>query len=373
MLGKTILSKNPRFKKFYINRKTKFLVFSSPYLIALPIAILIILFLPPSFNKYKIKKVGQDHIAAKHYYFYADLDDDKISEKLEFRQLQKNLFSLTVYRKGKTVDQWNFVGKYIKTKESFVTSIGKDSLKYIYFFSFNKNKIYLFCFNPLENKFLAKNKFVVEYNPIHSELDCDILKCIFYDSDRDGIKEFYFITDIGYSQKPRSIFRYDPSNNNIETCCENYAALISPMATDTTNNHLGIYFATNAVGNTNDTTLPYSDMYAWLMRFGEDANLKYKPVKIGYYPSLSSITTLRQNGKNYFITLNIYHGVNNHLCSINLFDSKLDLLKTKKFPYNLKWDGSSVFNPNNKSNTFYVLKTNGEIDRLDYDLNLINK
>ena len=66
-------------------------------------------------------------------------------------------------------------------------------------------------------------------------------------------------------------------------------------------------------------------MYAWLMRFDEDANLKYKPVKIGYYPSLSSITTLRQNGKNYFISLNIYHGVNNHLCSINLFDSKLEI------------------------------------------------
>ncbi len=81
-------------------------------------------------------------------------------------KLKDNFFGLIISKNGKTLDQWNFNGEFILTPKPITATIGNDSLRVVYFFLFKDNKIYLNCLNPFENKFITKNKFVVNFIPV---------------------------------------------------------------------------------------------------------------------------------------------------------------------------------------------------------------
>ncbi len=336
------------------------------------ISLIIILTLPKIFNKYEIKTIRRDVIPADREYYYAELNNDGRSEKIEIKKIDKNFFSLTVSESGKVINQWNFVGEFIDMQNIAVSNIAKDSLKCLYFFLFRNNKIYLECLNPFENKFITKDKFVVNYFPKNKYLDCNAYPCTFFDSNKDGIKEFYFELEADYSEQPRNLFKFNPANDSIYISCKNYSHLNDSFLVDTTGKKLDIIFSTLATGNTSvkDT---YSDMLSWILDFNKDLNLQYKPVKIGFYPSMSYIASVMSNNKKYFVVMNIYQGTGKYQCSIILFNYKQEIIKKIKFPYTKDWDRSILYSPNNNSNYFYVIKKDGVIEKYNSNLKFVDK
>ena len=55
------------------------IILINPFVISIPIALLIIFFLPPLFNKYKIELVKQNKCGVDQNYFH-DIDHDSYSE-----------------------------------------------------------------------------------------------------------------------------------------------------------------------------------------------------------------------------------------------------------------------------------------------------
>ncbi len=313
-----------------------------PLFISLVISIIIILTLPPIFNKYKVEIIQRTKIIPGQTTNYADLNNDGVSEKIIFDQFLPDFFILTIFDNGKIINQWNFSGKLIHTLKPMVERIGSDSSKSIYFFYFKNNKIYLNCLNPFEDKFLTKDKFVIEYIPRNKDLGCSVYPCLFYDSIHDKINEFYFGMEAGYSVQPRRVFKYDPAKDTLFTSAKSYAAITYWMIADTSNSDFNLIFSSDAVGNSKITD-PGSDRFAWLLDFNYNLSLKYKPIKIGFYPSHSSIVQIELAKRKYFIVMNIYAGTGIHTCSLRLFDLNLKLIREEKFQYSPEWDQAYLY------------------------------
>lgn len=291
---------------FYSKYKNGVLrIIANHFLISAVVALAIILTLPSIFDKYIIEITSREKIPPNSRYYYADCNDDGVSEKIEFRQLENDHFSLTVFEKNRTIDQWNFKGKYFRMLKAIVAKTASDSTSSIYFFVLLNNKIYLNCLNPFANKFSVRDKFVIDYTPINQELDTELSELIFFDYNKDGVKEFYFLAETAYSKQPRRVFKYDPANDTILMSAKSYAAIV-PNSTiiDTADNDLKFIFASHALGNSKLTD-PYSDMFAWLMCIDTDLKLKNEPLRIGFYPSMSKIISIIRDKKKYFVCLNI--------------------------------------------------------------------
>ena len=303
--------------------------------------------------------------------YYADLNGDDISEKIEFRQPQPHFFYITVSENNKVLDQWNFNGKMLLTHKLITTVIGRDSLKSIYFFLYKNHKIYLNCLNPFEHKFIVRNKFVSDFTPKNNFLDCKFIPITYYDSNNDGIQEFYFYSIVGYPKQPRKVFRFDPENDSLINSGVSYASLGDSFIIET-NKNINICFATRATGNS-DNSDPYSDMFSWIMDFNKDLKFKFKPINIGNYTSKSDIVPLKVKGHKYYVVMNIYAGMDKHPCSLRLYDTKFKQLNEKTFPTSPDWIGSSLYTNPDQPNYFYLIRANGSIERRNEKFKIVYK
>jgi len=221
---------------------------------------------------------------------------------------------------------------------------------------------------------LIKDREICRYIPFDKSIDCVIIPCGFYDENKDGIKEFYFFANTGFSVQPRKMFAYDLSKDTLyfsEKSCAGIENVLADYGSKTND----LYFLTvsNAVGNCAEN-IPYSDMYAWLMVFNNDLTFKYKPVKIGYYPSNSHVISIKNNKGTFFVVLNIYFGTNGHYSTLALYDENLNKLKEKKFVYSKEWESAKLYYGENVNHDyFYILQTNGTFEKLDTELNVVEQ
>ncbi len=368
--GRTLFKSD--FKKYFDKiRYAVFKIVTSPYLLSGLISIIIIISLPEMFRKYTAEIVQRNKLQSGQIFYYADLNSDGISEQIEFHQIKKDFFYITVSENQKVINQWNFQGNLLPTAKLPVNHVRKDSLKTFYFFVYKNRKIYLNGLNAFKKKFTVQNKFVSDFYPRENNLDCYPKICGFYDTDKDGVSNLYFYLNATYSKQPRNVYVYNPAKDSIISSTQSYASLTNSVITDTTNHNLNLLFATYATGNSS-IHKPYSDMFSWIMCFDKNLSFKFHPIKIGYYPSLPSVAILSINGNKYYAVMNIYNGMANHLCSLRIYNSDFKLIREEKFHFTKRWLGAILFrSPNRKY--FYVIKKDGEIDKMDNHFQIITR
>ncbi len=277
--------------------------------------------------------------------YYADLNNDSVSEKIVFDTTFSDRVGLRIYQKDRLINQWNFDGKLIPTNTPFWGDLNGDGLKELFVFTYHDNEIFLNCLTPFKNNILVKDRTVAQHSPVDRRDDCIINPCGFFDPNKDGIKKFYFIANSGFSLKPRKMFAYDLANDTLYSSPESCAAIVN-KAVSHIGNKLNFLIATDAAGNFTEKD-PYSDSTAWLMDFNENLNFKFDPIKIGFHPSYSDVIPLDNNNENNFVVMNIYSGTKNYSSTITLYDSKLDNIIQKRFAYNDRdWSNSRLYYDN---------------------------
>ena len=353
-----------RFKSFLLK------ALSNNLLLAAVISAAIIFLLPPLFEKYKAEIVSKSYKDSGSSIYYADLNNDRESERILFGQFRDDYFNLIVYHEGKIIEQWNFSGSYVLTRQPVISPPGPDSVSTLYFFVYKDNKIYLFHLDPLRKKILSQYKYVIDYMQKIEGYPCTVHPLIFYDSNSDGIKEFYFALNTGYNIQPRRIFKYDPAIDTVYRSPDSYACLPYHFMIDTTANKFSIIFATNAYGNSKISD-PYTDHFAWLMELDKDLDFIRKPEKIGIYSSQSGITNLREGSKNEYVLINSYEGIQKKRSTLSLLNDNLQVIRTKKFYYNPEWGNCNLYS-NPGSEYFYVIREDGVIQKRNSHLELID-
>ena len=363
-----------RAKKILGNKhKTLFLnIFSNPYLLSLFIALIIIITLPQLFNKYSAKVVSVSKDIKNQRIYYADLDNDGVSEKIIMDNNYSDKLGLRVFKNDELIEQWNFDGKWIENNGPFCCDIDGDGKKELFIFTYQDNKIFLNCLSPLKNKILVKNKIVTKYFPAGKDVGVYVLPCGFFDINKDEPKVYYFVISAGFSHYPRKLFAYDIAKDTLLQSGENCADIVKIKA-DKNAGLPNFITATEAVGNFKEKDT-LSDMYSWLMDFDTNLNFKFPPIKIGYYPSHSDITNFTAENANYYVVTNTYFGVEGYPSTISLYNSELKSVKVKNIK-NETQDrvGVHLYYDNElKPNYFFLMKESGNIEKLNSNLDVID-
>jgi len=340
----------------------------NPFVFSLIISLIVIYFLPPIFKKYEVTSVKKERTQDYHSNYYEDLDNDGYSEKIDVNLAWKKRVAVVVYSKGKILDQWNFEGEYIPIKIPFWGDINNDGIKEIFVFTLMNDTIYIHCFNPKNTEIIIQNKVISSYKKFNNTIDCSIFPCGFFDCNNDNSKEFYFSIITGFSGQPRKMFALDIKNDTLYSSPESCINIYYPFAFDFDSDGKIEFTGNNAATDNCKDRFTFTDTYTWLAVFNEKMNYKFEPIKIGNYPAILKIQEIRSKKEKLLCILNIYFGKEDYPCSISLINSKGQKIKEKQFDYSEEWKNASFIH--NESDLF-IIKNNGELNKVDINLNLI--
>jgi sensor histidine kinase YesM len=196
-------------------------VVTSIWFLAFIIAVPVILFFPPVFDKYNADLENTIHNSEKIYKIYfIDLDSDGVKEKVKCFPDANGRLSLHYFEdEGKNlIDQLNFPNQhYPDFSQIYFADVDENKFSEIYGFTISHDSLFLNWFEPYPNKNgLEHSKFVTKLGTYNKgKIDVDITDLYFSDLNLDGSIDLVFPVSSGYSLTPRNIFVFDVKNDTI--------------------------------------------------------------------------------------------------------------------------------------------------------------
>ena len=137
----------------------------NPYFIAFIIAFVIIILLPPVFNKFKITLERSEAIDYPDGFVqYVDLDSDGYSERIiSYYVAVTNHPAIQIFKHdGGVYDQWNLEGKYVPGWNGRIMygDCNNDSIKELYIFTQIKDSILVSCITEFDGTFYFRDKYI---------------------------------------------------------------------------------------------------------------------------------------------------------------------------------------------------------------------
>jgi len=312
-------------------------IIASPFFLAIPVSILIIIFLPNPSSKYKIELVSKE-VANKpnsRMKFY-DLNGDGRDERIiAFHNLVKGEAAIKVMTNdGVNYDAWNFHGYFQKSSDDiFCGNLNNDEFKELYVFYHKDDSVFLGVIQPFPNKeTLIQKKFITTVLKRNGKIDFGINLFREADLNGDGSKELVFIVNAGYSRQPRAVFAYDMLNDTITTS-PSFGIFMSRLTiTDLDNDSIPeIYCGSSTPANIPDSMdIDYDDYHSWFVGYDNKLKLLFKPIKNDDYPSDVNICEfVSDNGKNYIAAAFVDKG--KKALTIKFFYSGDKVFSSKEF------------------------------------------
>ncbi len=282
--------------------KAKWLdIISSPFILALPIAIGIILVLPDFFNKYEAKLVssGNSH-KVNSVEEYHDLDGDGYSERVIVYNNTLGYPAMQVlHHDGSTVKQWDFTGRFSERTDHFYCGdMNNDGIKEIYLFTIKSDSLLMHAIAPFtENVNLFKNKLISKVWKHNDTVQVNVEYGTFYDLDEDGIKEMIFAVKAGFSLQPRGIYVYNMVSDSLYHSRPFGAHICGLLVEDIDSDGTAeIFCSCNTLGNIDDSLkIPFNDYSSWIMGFDTDLNFLFSPIEYDIFSSLVSMDVINTN------------------------------------------------------------------------------
>ena len=137
----------------------------NPFFIGLPISVIIILLLPPIFDKYKTELVYKQYKYESMVYYY-DLDNDSFSEYIRLHYAGNNTPKDSIYNAPAiqidtdcsveklpvTLGQFNFDKKWFKNQKLYFGDFDNDGFKEVYFYTYSNDSLFLQGLDPFKRK-----------------------------------------------------------------------------------------------------------------------------------------------------------------------------------------------------------------------------
>jgi len=308
----------------------------SPFFIALILATIFIILLPPIFNKYKIEIDSSNLVSGKNDFlgYFSDLDNDGLSELIQFKinKVGNGAFTIRDY-KLKTIDQWNLPGKSIIGGRSFIVGDwDNNKLKEIYTFYYRNDSLFLAWCEPLSSKDSQMHyKFV---DRIHLADGVPDFECYFkaiHDLNNDGIKHILFSIYGRFSLQPRNIYVYNPALHTIIKSPKSYSyAGITSIADIDGDGLEEIFTSTRSNGNVPQKAgYPFHDSSAWVFIFNPDLSFKFAPIEIpGTQITVSNYPLLSSHGNHIFTLIKYLNSASDKAYEVRIFDDHFHPVKT---------------------------------------------
>ncbi|MCH8318118.1 MAG: hypothetical protein IIA88_06430 [Bacteroidetes bacterium] len=367
-----------------MNKLTNILV--SPLFLALIVTLIIIPFLPQTFDKYKTELIDSDKIyitnksGNKKIVYYNDLDNDGKSEKILFFFHERFHFIIFNNNDG-IINQMNFndVSRTMNIKLSF-GDYDSNGLNEIYFFLKKNDSVFIQGVEPLTEggnatKYI-KRTFIdtIWKRGADGRYDDGIHSVNLFDLNDDGYKEVIFWIGTGFSLQPRNYYAYDIANNTIYKSPKSGSNPRFPVYYDLNNDgKIEIISGTGATGNL-PKNFPYSDNSAWLMVFDNKLNFLFKPVEFPHFTSEVKAVPYRINKETFIAVLYQYRGILKKKPALYIYTTKGIKVKEKKFPEENKKGSQNIITLSSKErDRLYLIDNKGNIAQLNEELDTINQ
>ncbi len=339
-----------------ITKTTWLDILASPFFLAFPIAVVIILFLPDMFQKYIVTQTFSGKCDKPNSVEeYHDLDHDGYSERVIAFPNELGHAAIKILRNdGSTIDQWNFTGRYVSTYNRFhCADLDNDSLLEIYVFTVHNDTLYLHAFDFLHTDgFIFKNKPVSVIDKHKGLVDVSIGVTRAVDLTGDGFNELVFILNAGYSKQPRGVFAYNAHSDSIFRTPQMGTKLNSLICMDIDDDNIPeIFCGSSTSGNIPDSdSIPYSDYSSWLLGFDEKLRFLFPPVEFDAYQSGFKLGEIRSGNKNLVVAFFYNKNKSQEPPSmIALYEKNGKILRRKLFT----WDSLNSKKPSFVTTTDY--------------------
>lgn len=308
----------------------------SPYFIAFIIALIIIVLLPPMFNKYKAVLIESEIIEKKDgRMYYHDLDNDSLSEKIIVfpNKNEEAAIKICDHNKG-IIGQWNFKGKLnAKLDDVSFGDYDHNGFAEVYFFSKKEDSVFLNIIEPLKPDGLNINgKFITTVNRRNGKIDYRIISGKIIDLNNDNQGEFVLNVLPGFSLQPRGIFAY---NIKLDTIIRTpmFASLISYSDFSDLNNDgcFEVLCYSSTPGNHSiSSEIPYNDHSSWLMVLDNKLDFLFEPIEFSGINSHISTKAVNFGRERYIAVLYEYSGKLTKTPALYLYDINGKKIKEKK-------------------------------------------
>ncbi|MBI4645654.1 MAG: SpoIIE family protein phosphatase [Bacteroidia bacterium] len=373
-------------------------IFVINIIISFAITVLLIILLPPLFNKYEIKKCSLKTTGEDCIIKYVDLDSDGYCEMLSYAHYgTKQAFIHIHDQNEKIIGVWNLLGDYIKNSDLMYGDFNNNGYKEIYIFTQKGDSVFINgneIFKQDSSRVLFYNKFIDTVKKSGGGFyDYSIIPGKLMDINNDNRKEIIFDISAGFSLVPRRIYAYDIINDTVYKSPQygnifpryiifydidndgkeeimgssraggNYPPreLYDSCKKSHDKDSLKYYNHYKAYEN-----IPYWNSSAWLMCFNSQLKLLFEPVEFKEFTSDISVYPYKYNITNYFAVLYSYWGKLKLQTFIALYDTKGKTNKTKNIEYK---PGVNLFTTNTKNrDNLYLLNEKGFIYKLDNNL-----
>ncbi|MCD4735833.1 MAG: hypothetical protein K8R53_07290, partial [Bacteroidales bacterium] len=355
-----------------MNRITEILL--GPYLVSLIIAVVIILLLPPVFDRYKIELFDQGVVNTREEIIYLeDLDGDGKSEWITTKENVKGNATLKIYSHEKVLlEPVNFHGKYPKKKHYLhFGDFNQNGKKEIFVFTQMSDSAFLFFLEPFSEKdTIVHKKFISVINKFEGYADFSITNIFLEDLNNDSIKDLLFGLGAGFSKFPRNIVMFDFANDTlIFSPFTGSVCYISDINDIDDDHEPEIFLGSSATANIYESdTFSFHDRSSWLMILDHKLNFAFTPQEFpGKFSGIVSYCLQAKNKKFILVGFNSRNFTKNP-SKILLYSDSLKLIKELE----LHCTNQIYFPPDDDNGFFYILHENtNTIELVNLDFNTI--
>jgi len=257
---------------------------TSPYFLALPAAVLIILALPFRFPKFSLQVVDSELNKSEYSsVVYEDVDGNGFSDRVCAFNLPVGHCGIVIRQEpGEFTQEWDFPGQFCFESMDFISMGDHDRNGKLeaYVFTVHKDSLLLHIV-PGAGDLRAgfRTVFVSQTGLLNGNPHLAIKTATMHDLDGDGYGELVFSVTAGYTVFPRKVFIYDIARNSLIGTPEIGANVVNISVTALKSGKKLIYLDTYASTNVQNSSQALHDRSSWLMVFDTGLRFLFPPVE----------------------------------------------------------------------------------------------
>jgi len=305
---------------------TRFLL--HPLLLAAPVALIIIYFLPGSTGRYEVNQVSKELVPIRDAsLFVNDIDRDGNSDRTYFytNTSGKAAFFIKL-NNGTVLDQWNLDGDYISARNYNVLDVDNDGFDDVVALYFRNDSLFLTLIKPMHTAKNGNKEIFIDHLKISEfgdDFSFDQVRA--NDISGDGLPEVLFTITAGFSLYPRNAYAYNQAMDTLFRS-EYLGVQLHLGDTDLTadldgDGKMELILSNYAQGNMKPPfSTPLHDNASWILILDDQLNFWTEPV--GFPAIFSSICShILSSGEEKRVLFVINSRSNNSLKSqLHLFD-----------------------------------------------------
>jgi len=351
----------------------------SPWFLALPVTLLIILLLPDVFRKYRLEIVdyGPTH-KPNSLELYLDLNGDGNSEQIVYFENTEGKASLKINdHKGFILDHFYFSGTILLNPDAIIAG-EYDSTGCIGIFLMTRSgdSLFLHGIAPMRSdKYLFKDLFIGALEPQNGENDFSLATPWLVDLDQDGIKEIVSGIMAGFRAQPRFLFSFNMKTGKLK---RTDTGVLFQTVTNTCDlngdGYPELITDTYAIDNNQGRIKArYDDNSAWLVAYDRDFNFSFSPVRFPGRYILLTPEVVRIKSSHFIFVLLVPRNAGTGCAKLMLFNAKGEKMRERKLDDTLRRRFYELFRSHESDCSVFLSREGGIIERYDTNLTVVER